>query len=258
VNSWRGSWAAAQTTGVVFSSLVWIVVWGLSFPALVVTVAVGIALVVGRNTQPLLWWRFGAAQASDFERDAALTAIAPIASLRGRRQPSIWIGRRIVGGLVVMPSRAVVVVSPEFVRRVGDGQLSDRQASAIVSRALGHCPVHDSNLVNAVEAYCLPWRFVQVTTSVAKKIAARNPILGFSWKIRWIVFGLAAFDANHNARWPALVGVVVIAAFSWTTGRFENRWVRKLQDLGDQRAISEGLGLDLADIIRRSDPLPRR
>lgn len=253
MKSWRGSWAAAQTTGVVFSSLVWIVVWGLSFPALVVTVAVGIALVVGRNTQPLLRWRFGAAPANDFERDAVLTAIAPIASLRGRREPSIWIGRRIVGGLVVMPSRAVVVVSPEFVRRVGDGQLSDRQASAIISRALGQCPMHDSSLVNAVEAYCLPWRFVQVINSVASQVVRRNQILGFSWTIRWIVFGAAAVDAHRNGRWAALIGVILIAALSWSTGHFQNRWLRTLQDLGDQHAVSDGLGPDLADLIQSGD-----
>lgn len=253
MKGWRGSWAAAQTTGVVFSSLVWIVVWGLSFPALVVTLAVGIALVAGRNTQPLLWWRFGAAPANDFERDAALTAIFPIASLRGRRQPSIWIGRRVFGGLVVMPSRTVVVVSPELVRRVGNGQLSDRQASAIVSRALGHCPVHDSSLVNAVEAYCLPWRFVQVIISIASQVVRRNQILGFCWTIRWIVFGAAIVDSYRNARWAALLGVLVIAVLSWSTGYFQKRWTRKLEDLGDDCAVSEGLGPDLADLIQRRD-----
>jgi hypothetical protein len=253
VKSWRGSWAAAQTTGVVFSSLVWIVVWGLSFPALVVALAVGIALVVGRNTQPLLWWRFGAATANDFEIDAALTAIVPIASLRGRRQPSIWIGRRIVGGLVVMPSRTVLVVSPEFVRRVSNGQLSDRQASAITGRALGLCQVHDSNLVNAVEAYCAPWRFVQVFTGVASQLSIRSPMLGLSWKIRWIVFGAAIVDSYRTARWIALVGVIVIAVLSWSTGYLQKRWTRKLEDLGDDCAISEGLGPDLADLIQRGD-----
>lgn len=253
MKSWRGSWAAAQTTGVVFSSLVWIVVWGLSSLALVVTLAVGIALVVGRNTQPLLWWRFGAAPANDFERDAALTAIVPIASLRGRRQPSIWIGRRVSGGLVVMPSRTVVVVSPEFVSRVSNGQLSDRQASAIISRALGHCQVHDSSLVNAVEAYCAPWRFVQVFTGVAGQLSTRGPMLGLSGKIRWIVFGAAIVDSYRNARWAALVGVLVIAVLSWSTGYFQKRWTRKLEDLGDDCAVSEGLGPDLADLIQRGD-----
>ncbi len=40
MNGWRGTWAAAQITGVVFSSLVWIVVWGSSLPSLLVALAV--------------------------------------------------------------------------------------------------------------------------------------------------------------------------------------------------------------------------
>ncbi len=251
MNGWRGTWAAAQITGVIFSSLVWIVVCGLSLPVLAVTTAIGIALVIARNTWPLLWWRFGATSAAAFQRDTILTAIVPIPSLRGRRQPSIWVGRRIDGGLVVMPSRTVVVVSPEFVRRVSNGQLSDRQASAIISRALGHCQVHDSSLVNVVETYCAPWRFVQIFTRVAGQLTTRSPMLGLSWKIRWIVYGVAIVDSYRNARWAALVGVVVIAVLSWSTGHFQKTWARKLEDLSDDCAASEGLGPDLADLIER-------
>ena len=214
MNGWRGTWAMAQITGVLFSSLVWIVVWGLSLPALVSVLAIGVAAVAARNTRPLLWWRFGATPANDFQRGAMLTAIVPIASLRGRNQPAIWISRRLGGGPVVMPSYTILVVSTEFLRRVVTGQLTDRQASAIVIQALGGSQVHNSTLVNAMEAYCLPWRFVQILTGVVSGAAARNPAFGFSWKIRWIVFGLAALDAYRNARWAALVGVVLIAILS--------------------------------------------
>lgn len=253
MNGWRGAWAASQITGVLFSSLVWIVVWGLSLPALVAMLVIGVTAVAGRDTRPMLWWRYGAVRASDFQRGAVLTAIVPIASLRGRNQPIIWIGRRLGGGQVVMPSCTILVVSSEFLRRVVTGQLTDRQASAVVSQALGHCPVHSSTLVNAMDAYCLPWRFVQIVTGVVSGVAARNPVFGFSWKIRWIVFGLAAVDAYRNARWAAFVGVVLIAILSWSTGPFDKRWIRELEDLGDHRAVAEGLGPDLADLIRRSD-----
>lgn len=161
MNSWRASWVAAQLTGVTFSSLVWIVACGLSFPALVVTAAIGLTLVIGRNTGPMLWWRFGATPAKDFQRDTILTSIVPIASLRGRHQPSVWIGRRIIGGQVVMPSSTALVVSPRFFGQVANGQLTDRQASAIISQALGAVQVINSTLVNMFDAYCVPWRLVQ-------------------------------------------------------------------------------------------------
>lgn len=242
MNRWRATWAKAQITGLLFSTLVWIVVWGLSLLALVVSLVVGVAAVAGRNTRPMMWWRFGATPANDSERDAILAAIVPIASLRGRRQPTIWIGRRLGAGHIVMPTPGILVVSPELMRQVVSGQLTDRQTSAIVGEALGHSQVHDSTLVNAVDAYCLPWRIVQVLTGVARDIAGRHPLIRFSWKIRWIVFGLAAVDAYGNARWAALVGVILIATLSWTTDHFEQQWARRLQDLGDECAIAEGLG----------------
>ena len=253
MNRWRGTWAAAQITGVIFSSLVWIVVWGLSLPALVVTAAIGIALVFGRNTRPMLWWRFEATPANDFQRDTIFTAIVPIAALRGRHQPSVWIGLWIFGGQVVMPSRTVLVVSPRFVSQVANGQLTDRQASAIISQALGIVQVVDSTLVNVLDAYCVPWRLVQVFIAMVSQFAARHRTLRISWSIRWLVFGVAIIDNYLNARWAAFDGVIVIAVLSWTTGFFQKRWDRRLQDLGDQRTISEGLGPDLADLIQRSD-----
>jgi hypothetical protein len=253
VNGWRGTWARAQITGVLFSGLVWIVVWGLSLPALLGILLVGVAAVSARNTWPMLWWRFGARPANDFQRDAMLAAIVPIASLRGRHQPSVWIGSRLGGGHVVMPTPAVLVVSPQLLRQVVSGQLTDRQTSAIVSQALGHSQVCDSTLDNSVDAYCLPWRIVQIFINVARRAAGRIPLVGVSWKVRGIVFGLAAVDAYRNARWAALIGVILIAVLSSTTRHLETKWLRKSQDLGDQRAISEGLGSDLADLIQHVD-----
>ncbi len=253
MNGWRWGWAAAQITGVIFSTLVWIVVWGISLTALVVAAAIGVALVITRNTRPMLWWRFGAAPADDFQRDTTLTAIVPIASLRGRRQPIVWMSRRVIGGQVVLPSSSILIVSPRFVGQVANGQLTDRQASAIVSRALGDVEVVDSVLVNLIEAYCLPWRLVQVLVARVSHLATRHQTLRISWKIRWIVFGVAIVDNYLNARWPAFIGVILIAALSWTTGFFQNRWDRRCQDLADERTIAEGLGTDFADLIQRGD-----
>lgn len=253
MNRWRCTWAAAQITGVIFSSLVWIIVWGLSLTALLVAAAIGFTLVITRITRPMLWWRFGATLANEFQRDMMLTAIVPIASLRGRHQPAVWIGRRIIGSQVAMPSSNILVVSPQFVGQVASAQLTDRQASAIISQSLGVVEVVDSTLVNVLQTYCLPWHLVRVLIATVSQFATRHRTLQFSWKIRWIVFGVAIVDNYLNARWPAFVGAFLIAVLSWTAGIFQERWDRRLHDLGDQRTISEGLGTDLADLIRRGD-----
>lgn len=253
MSGWIAPWAKAQITGIVVSSVVWIMVAGLSVPAFAVLLLAGVAAVAGRNTRAGLWWRFAARRATSFEQQVVLEVIVPIASLRGRNQPAVWVGRRLRGVEVVMVSRADLVVSPEFLRQVACGQLTDRQASARVSHALGQHQLNDSVLVNAVDAHCLPWRIVQVFSGGASQIAARSSMLRFSWKVRWIVFGAAIFDSYRNARWAALVGVLAIALLSWSTRYFQKRWVRTLELLGDQRTFAEGLGPDLADLLQRSD-----
>jgi hypothetical protein len=56
-------------------------------------------------------------------------------------------------------------VSPEVTASPAPGV----QASVIISHALGHRQVLDSTLANAVEAYCVPWRCVQIVIEVASR-----------------------------------------------------------------------------------------
>lgn len=109
--SWRGAWFRAQITGLVFSSLVWLVVATLCLPAAAAALAAGLVWMLGRNTRAGLWWRHGARPATPFERDQVLAAIVPVGSLRGRHQPAIWVGRRMIPGTdVVMATRKALVV----------------------------------------------------------------------------------------------------------------------------------------------------
>ncbi|MCB0910070.1 MAG: hypothetical protein KDB60_00455 [Propionibacteriaceae bacterium] len=252
--SWPGAWARAQITGVIFSTMVWIVVAGLSLTVAVTVLGVGILGLLVRDIRAGLWWRFGARPASSFERDRVQAAIVPVASLRGRHQPRIWIGSRTGPGEAVVPTCTDLVVSPSLFRRIVTGELSDESASALVSHALGQQPVSGSRLVAVVDAYCLPWRLVEVMTAVFTASVGRSGLMSASWKIRWIVFGVAIIDNAHAARWGALVVVVIVAVLSGTTPVFRRRWHDTLRTLGDRQVIAEGLGPALASMIRASKP----
>lgn len=248
--SWRGAWFRAQITALVFSSVIWLVIAGLSLPAAAAALTVGALYLVGRNTRAGLWWRFGARPASPFERDQVLAAIVPISSLRGRHQPTIWIGRRIPNGDAVMPTPMDLLVSPALLRRIAAGQLGDQQVSALVCHALGQQPVHSSALVAAVDAYCAPWAVVAILVSAFSRVASRTPLLAASWKTRWIVFAVAIVDNAASARWNAMVAVAIIATLSGTTPYFQSRWRATLRNLGDEMARAEHLGSTLAATIR--------
>lgn len=248
--SWRGAWLRVQITGLVFSSMVWLVVAGLSLTAAATVLAVGVVWLLGRNTRAGLWWRFGARPATPFERDQVLAAIVPISSLRGRHQPSIWIARRLQVSDVSMPTKKDLVVSPALVRRIAAGRLGDQQVSVLVCQALGQQPVTSSAVVAVVDAYCAPWGIVAIIAGAFSRATNRTPLLSASWKIRWLVFAVAIIDNAHAGRWNALVAVVIIATLSGTTGYFRTRWTTTLRTLGDERVRDEGLGPTLAAMIR--------
>lgn len=252
--SWRWVWLRAQITGLMFSSMIWLVVAGLSLTAAAAVFGAGVVWLLVRDTRAGLWWRFGARPASPFERDRLLAAIVPISSLRGRHQPRIWIGTRTGTDQAVVPTTRDSVVSPVLVRRIVGGELDDVRVSALVSHALGQRSVWGSRLVAGVDAYCVPWRLVEVVTAVFSAAAGRSGLVAVSWKIRWIMFGVAIIDNAHAARWNALIVVVIVAVLSGTTAVFRRHWHATLRDLGDEQVVADGLGPVLASMIRAAKP----
>ncbi|MBI5027399.1 MAG: hypothetical protein HZB48_00915 [Actinobacteria bacterium] len=78
-----------------------------------------------------------------------------------------------------------------MVRRIVAGELNDEHTSALVSHALGQRPVWGSRLVAVVDVYCVPWRLVEMVTMVFDVTAGGSGLMAASWKIRWMVFGVA-------------------------------------------------------------------
>lgn len=248
---WRRAWAGSQLTGVLFSSMVWIVVIAIPVPVAPALLVVGVVLVLGRGTRWGLWWRFGVRPATGFERDKVCAAMVPIASLRGRRQPAVWVGRRMGGRDVVMATAHDLVLSDRFVTWVATGKLSEDETCAVVSHALGRQVVDSSALVASLGAYCGPWLIVDQVLGGLAAAAGRVPLAPFAWKVRWVVFGVAVVDCYLNQRWAAMVLVAVFAVLSWSTGFFAARWSVALERLGDRRVIAEGFGPTLATMLRR-------
>lgn len=241
---WRARWALAQITGVTVSSAFWIVLAASASEFASAVLLVGVIFVVAYRTRPVLWMAFGARPASVTDRDAVLRAIVPVASLRGRNQPSVFVarGRRAIGWDVVVPSPGVLLVSESVLDALRAGRVSDAEVSALVAHAFGQLPVLGSRAVLAVEIYCLPWT---IAGAVARRVAnrlARAPLMSFSWKLRPVVFGLGLLDAVQHGRWEAAIPLTVLAVLTYTTGPLDQAWTRKLDELGDRRVIDEGFG----------------
>ena len=257
--SWRGVWAAAQVTPVLFSSYVWLIIGTLQPMLMLALLAAAVVLIAVRNTTFGLWWRYGASRLEGGQRDRVAAAIVPVVSLRGRRQPCLWVGRRMPAALVALPSEADLVVSSRVVDWVvRGGGYSDVQISAVVAHGVGQQAVTRSRMVAAGEAFTLPWSLlVMLAAPIVGRLRTFSLIRG-AWTVRWVVFAVAVWQSYSEARWVGFWGVLVIATLSWSTGFLQRRWSRRLELLGDQRVISEGLGPVLAAMIRHSAPLNSR
>lgn len=241
---WRARWVLAQITGVIVSSAFWIVLAASASEFASAVLLSGLVFVAAYRTRLVLWLAFGARPASVADRDAVLRAIVPIASLRGRNQPRVFVarGRRAVGWDVVVPSPGVLLVSESVLDALRAGRVSDAEVSVLVAHAFGQLPALGSRAVLAVEIYSLPWTIARAVVGKVANRLARAPLMSFSWKLRPVVFGLGLLDAVQHGRWEAAIPLIVLAVLTYTTGPLDQAWTRKLDELGDHRVIDEGLG----------------
>ena len=149
-----------------------------------------------------------------------------------------------------MPTGSDLVIGEQLAGR-GRRPGSAEELGALVAHALGYSRCSTHRLVADGDAYCLPWRLVELLIGVVEPVVRRVPLSGFAWRVRWLVFGFGLVDAGTNDRWYAFVRVVIIAMLSWSTGFFNRRWAATLTRLGDDSVCAAGLGNTLAAMIRR-------
>ena len=240
---WRGRWALAHATGVLFSSAVWIVLVATNPPVGALLLAGAMVFVATFRTRPVLWLVFGARPAGRVDRDAVLRAIVPVVSLRGRGQPDVFVvsASRRSRAVMVLGRRTLLVHEP-LLAAIKAGQIADYSVSAAVARAYGQLPALWSRAALLVDLYCLPWTVVADLASRAARRLARVPLMSLSWRMRPLVVGLGLVDAAQHARWEAFVPLLVLAVLTYTTGPFERAWQHRLAELGEKRAAAEGLG----------------
>lgn len=250
---WRGAWWAAQISPLLFSSYVWLILAGLAPLIAAALIAAGALLVAARSTLFGLWWRFGVSELPGPERHRVLAAVVPIGSLRGRRQPArLWEGRRMPAGFVLLPTDKDLVISRQVRAWVVNGAYTDEQISAVVAYGVGQQGVTRSRIVVIGEAFTLPWYLLAITATPVIARLRRTPPARFAWKVRWVIFAVALWLSASEGRWVGFWGVGVIATLSWSTGFLNRRWLRRLERLGDQRVIRQGLGPVLAAMLHRA------
>ncbi len=224
--TWRAVWARAQLTAVVASAMVWLVMSALVPLFVAGFFLVGVVAVAGWSTRPMLWWRYGARPLRPANAEAVWRGLVPVEWLRGRNQPRLWVGDRVEADMVAAGPHQLVL-SERLVRQVSDGRVSDRELCWLAGQAFGLVEVNRSRLVAGVAVFCAPWALAAIVVSTLAGRFGSVRLVRFAWRIRWLVFVLAAIDLYGRGSWVALVMLGWVAAATVTTSRWNRAWAAR-------------------------------
>lgn len=191
--------------------------------------AAAIVSIAGWRSALVLRCRYGARRVTSDEAVIVWRALVPVAGLRGRNQPSLYVSDRL-GCDVKSVDERTIVVSRRLVDWIRDGRIADLAVCELVVRELALAPVQRSRLVAAVGLFCLPWT---VLATVAR------PVNGLARRLRplvWVLALMAACDLYRRSEWVAIMPLVLVVVATVTTPRFDRAWAIRRHAIADAAA----------------------
>lgn len=244
--TWHAIWLRAQLTGVAVSGSIWLVLFALEPNLVALAWLCGAVLVAAWRSRPVFRLRCGGRPASANDRRIVLGAVAPIQSLRGRRQPEVLVSRRRSIGLVV--GRHELVITQKLAHGLRTHRISELQFATLAARGVGVTVVNGSRLAAAVELFCLPYSLLQRLgrwlTQTAPWPTRKS---GAQRWIAWLILVLAATDLYSRGLWVSLLMVVLVGVAAMTTERFNRAWAVRLAQLAEAEVHRGGLSPERPD-----------
>ena len=245
---------SARLVPVLFSAAAWVCVWGLAkgwfYP-----LALALVVIALRWRTPLLLrLRYGVRPAQQHERDAVWVALVPARSLRGRRQPRVWIApARRLDGVLALTSLDVALPEPMLVALLR-GQLDSEELCAATVWTIGTRDAQgDTRAHDALEAFCLPATLLAAGTRPLRRLAAW-PLVRTCWDGRGVLGVIALMQPLPTDHAWAGVGAAGVIVLSYLHPWWQRRWYAYIVRAGDDAVTAQGLGVVWARILRRRSP----
>lgn len=224
--SWRWVWLRSRITACAVSGVIWLLVACLA-PALFVGVlAAVIVTVAGWRSDAMVRCRYGVRRATDADAAVLLRTLVPVAGLRGRNQPSLWVSDRLGCDLRAVDERTLLV-SRGLVDLVRSGRIADLAVCELVVRAFALAPVERSRLVAFVRLFCLPWAALAFVARPVRVLAGRFRPLA------WVFAVLAGVDLYRRGEWFPMMLLALVAIATVTTPRFDRAWGARRQAMAE-------------------------
>ena len=248
--------AVSLAPAVVVSTVAWLIV-----AALLPAGLGGLVLLAAPAALMVLWlgrsgpWgrlvdRVGATLAWAREpTEAELTALAPVLSRLvdlEADQMRLLVSRSVRPYPPVRPfGRDQVVVSPVLVEAVFRRRLGVEDAVALIAHTIGWLRAQPTRGAVAVAAWTLPWRALSRLISRVGAAARWVPLVGFAWRLRFVVGTVAVVQSAVEGRTMSAVLVALFLTATYTTPAARRKRGLRLQVAADSYVTSRGLGLAL-------------
>lgn len=215
---------------------------------------VGLLLVLGVGESLAVRALFNARRLTQVERAGLAAVVADLCHLElGPPIVDLYVARRRGAPAAIAHGRRSIVMAPEFINGILTGRLPRREAVAVLAHA---SLVTRSGLVRhdaAIVFWSTPWRVLAVVGRPARGL------LGFAWKIRVVVFGVAIWQSaagSTSAPGPLngpmiAVALSVILALTYLAPRWAIGWENLVASTGDRKLLARGLGPAMASFLRR-------
>lgn len=246
VRGLRSAWWTARVVPILVSAYVWLMVIALApwTGWLLLAACTGYALAWCHPTVLRVVW--GLRPAGDREQERLLRALVPLAALRGRRQPRVWVSRRAHPS-VAMPTDRDVVFSSQLVSAMVAGRVPDLHVAARVAHAFGQSRVHGAAPA-AVDLFCLPAHLLAVPLAPVGRLVA----LPAARVMATVVMVIAIVQSVAAERWVGVIGVSVLLGLSFLAPRWHRDCAAALEGAGDATVVENGLGEAWLQVLRNA------
>lgn len=232
MKSWPAAFLRARLIAFVVSLAVVLIVEALQLGALLVWLlgSWAIALVLTKT----MWWGrlLGIRRAAGDEVDLLRAAAGQVPELRGRHEPTLWVGR---GAWIRLHNPRILIVGADWVDYLSQGGAPEQVADHLAV-AVARAEVDSKTWVMTVEILTAPGRvlLLPITQGVARRPALRW------WMQSWltILSAIATVQLTHAGRWPAAIGLWVLVAASIVGPRWAAQWRQAYRAVGSSHAVT--------------------
>ncbi len=198
---------------------------------------------------------FGARKLTESERTGLAAVMGELCYLElGPPLIEVFVTRRRGAPASAARGRRSVVLAAELVHGILTGQLPHREAVAVLAHAslITRCGLTRQD--PAIAFWSTPWRLLAV---LGRPL---HGLLGFAWKVRFVVVGIAIWQSltNSSPSYGPLVAsaLALLLGLTYLVPHWTASWEKHLYGTGDREVTSLGLGPATAAFLRRYPQTP--